>query len=60
MNPGSFDRMNDWLVVALLVDGVGRRENTVVVCAGFSYQPEPFTLGLRDELDNFTHIRLHL
>src|SRR6185436_581171 len=60
MNPGSVDGMNDWSVVAPLVSGIGRRENTVVVRAGFSYQAESFALGLRDKSDNFTHIRLQL
>ena len=52
--------MNYWRVVASLVDGMDRRENTVVVRAGFSYQAESFALALRDKLDNFTHIRLQL
>src|SRR6266404_4162386 len=60
MNPGSVDGMNYWIVVALLVDGIGRRENAVVVRACFSYQAESFALGLRDKLDYLTHIRLQL
>ena len=60
MNPGSVDGMDYWSVVALRVEGIGRRENTVVIRACFSYQAEPFTLGLRDKSDNFTHIRLQL
>ncbi len=60
MNPGSVDGMNDWRVVALLVDGIRLRENAVVIRAGFSYQAESFALGLRDKLDHFTHIRLQL
>lgn len=52
--------MNYWSVVALFVDGIGRRENTVVICACFSYQAASFALGLRDKLDYLTHIRLQL
>jgi len=51
--------MDGWCVVDLPVDGIGRREDTIVVRAGFSYQAEPFELGLRDKSDNFAHLRLH-
>src|SRR5258705_5058898 len=51
MNRGSVDRMNYWCVVAPLLDRIGRRENTVVIRAGLSYQPDSFALGLRDKLD---------
>ena len=60
MNPGTVDRMDYWCIVGLLVDGIGRREHAVVHRASFSYQAESFALGLRDKLDNFTHIRLQL
>jgi hypothetical protein len=52
--------MDYWCVVAPHVNGIGRREDAIVHRAGFSYQAESFALGLRDKLDNFTHIRLQL
>jgi hypothetical protein len=60
MNLGTVDRKDYWRAVAPLADGIGRRENAIVNRAGFSYQAESFALGLRDKLDNFTHIRLQL
>src|SRR6202008_396164 len=60
MNPASVDGMNYWSVGASFLDRIGRRENAIVIRAGFSYQAESFALGLRDKSDNLTHVRLQL
>jgi hypothetical protein len=60
MNIGSVDRMSYWCPIPLLIDGIRRRENAVVHCAGFSNQADSFALGLWDKSDNLAHVRLQL
>lgn len=52
--------MEGRLVVPLLADRIGRREDAVVYRARFSNQADPLEFGLWNKSNDFTHVQLQI